>query len=113
MIPNRAGTRFRSRLRCSEHRQAAGAFAEAVTPLRLCFADPLWGEGPMSLLRAVVAVVIAACVVDCAAERTQIANYAQNKMVGLTKGKSLLAWDRQLPKQQRVQLVVISDDIEF
>ena len=60
-----------------------------------------------------VAVVIAACVADCAAERTQIANYAQNKMVGLTKGKSLLAWDRQLPKQQRVQLVVISDDIEF
>jgi outer membrane protein assembly factor BamE (lipoprotein component of BamABCDE complex) len=43
----------------------------------------------MSLLRAVVAVVIAACVVDCVAERTQIANYAQNKMVGLTKEQVL------------------------
>jgi outer membrane protein assembly factor BamE (lipoprotein component of BamABCDE complex) len=39
----------------------------------------------MSPLRTVVAVVIAACVADCAAEREQIANYAQNKMVGLTK----------------------------
>ena len=46
-------------------------------------------------LRTVVAVVIAACVADCGAERAQIANYAQKK--------SLLAWDRQLPKQQRVQ----------
>jgi hypothetical protein len=44
----------------------------------------LWGEA-MSPLRTVVAVVIAACVADCAGERTQIANYAQNKMVGLTK----------------------------
>jgi len=44
----------------------------------------LWGEA-MSPLRTVVAVVIAACVADCAAERTQIANYAQNKMIGLTK----------------------------
>ena len=60
-----------------------------MTPLRLCFADPLWGEGPMSLLRAVVAVVIAACVADCAGERTQIANYAQNKMIGLTKEQVL------------------------
>ena len=39
----------------------------------------------MSLLQAVAAVVIAACVADCAGERIQIANYAQNKMVGLTK----------------------------
>ena len=98
-----AGT-HRQILDRGEYRQAAGAFAEAVTPLRLCFADPFWGEGPMSLLRAVVAVVIAACVADCAGERTQIANYAQNKMIGLTpRSKSLLAWDRQLPKQQRVQ----------
>jgi hypothetical protein len=44
----------------------------------------LWSEA-MSPLRTVVAVVIAACVADCAAERAQIANYAQNKMVGLTK----------------------------
>ena len=43
----------------------------------------------MSLLQAVAAVVIAACVVDCAAERTQIANYAQNKMIGLTKEQVL------------------------
>ena len=43
----------------------------------------------MSPLRTVVAVVIAACVADCAAERTQIANYAQNKMVGLTKEQVL------------------------
>jgi hypothetical protein len=39
----------------------------------------------MSPLRTVVAVVIAACVADCAGERAQIANYAQNKIVGLTK----------------------------
>ena len=39
----------------------------------------------MSPLRTVVAVVIAACVADCAGDRAQIANYAQNKMVGLTK----------------------------
>ena len=43
----------------------------------------------MSPLRAVVAVVIAACVADCGAERVQIANYAQNKMVGLTKEQVL------------------------
>jgi outer membrane protein assembly factor BamE (lipoprotein component of BamABCDE complex) len=43
----------------------------------------------MSPLRTMVAVVIAACVADCAAERTQIANYAQNKMVGLTKEQVL------------------------
>src|SRR5438477_11260530 len=43
----------------------------------------------MSPLRTVVAVVIAACVADCAAQRTQIANYAQNKMVGLTKEQVL------------------------
>src|SRR5262249_34552358 len=40
-------------------------------------------------LRTVVAVVVAACVADCAGERTQIANYAQNKMVGLTKEQVL------------------------
>ena len=57
----------------------------------------------MSPLRTMVAVVIAACVADCAAERTQIANYAQNKMVGLTKEQVLACMDRQLPKQQRVQ----------
>src|SRR5262245_25621695 len=34
-------------------------------------------------LRTVVAVVVAACVADCTAERAQIANYAQNKMIGL------------------------------
>ena len=43
----------------------------------------------MSPLRTVVAAVIAACVADCGAERTQIANYAQNKMVGLTKEQVL------------------------
>jgi outer membrane protein assembly factor BamE (lipoprotein component of BamABCDE complex) len=43
----------------------------------------------MSPLRIVVAVVIAACVADCAGERTQIANYAQNKMAGLTKEQVL------------------------
>jgi hypothetical protein len=48
----------------------------------------LWGEA-MSPLRTVVAIVIAACVADCAAERAQIANYAQNKMVGLTKEQVL------------------------
>jgi hypothetical protein len=36
-----------------------------------------------------VAVVIAACVADCATKRVQIANYAQNKMVGLTKEQVL------------------------
>jgi hypothetical protein len=40
-------------------------------------------------LRTVIAVVIAACVTDCAAERAQIANYAQNKMIGLTKEQVL------------------------
>jgi hypothetical protein len=39
----------------------------------------------MSPLRTVIAVGIAACVGDCAADRAQIANYAQSKMVGLTK----------------------------
>jgi hypothetical protein len=43
----------------------------------------------MSPLRTVVAVVIAACVADCGAERAQIANYAQNKMVGLSKEQVL------------------------
>jgi hypothetical protein len=43
-----------------------------------------FGEA-MSPLRTVVAVVIATCVADCATERAQIASYAQNKMVGLTK----------------------------
>jgi outer membrane protein assembly factor BamE (lipoprotein component of BamABCDE complex) len=43
----------------------------------------------MLLWRAVVAVVIATCVADCATQRAQIANYAQNKMVGLTKEQVL------------------------
>ena len=61
-----------------------------------------FGEA-MSPLRTVVAVVIAACVADCAAERIQIANYAQNKMVGLTKEQVLACMGPPLPKQQRVQ----------
>ena len=48
----------------------------------------LWGEA-MSPMRTVVSIVIAACVADCGAERAQIANYAQNKMVGLTKDQVL------------------------
>jgi len=43
----------------------------------------------MSPMRTVVSIVIAACVADCGAERAQIANYAQNKMVGLTKDQVL------------------------
>jgi len=43
----------------------------------------------MSPQRALVAVVIAACVADCAGQREQIANYAQNKMIGLTKEQVL------------------------
>ena len=39
----------------------------------------------MSPPRSVVALVIAACVVGCAGQRAEIANYAQNKMIGLTK----------------------------
>jgi hypothetical protein len=71
---------------------AQQAFAEAVIRsvvlnvefrCRLASWPPL-GEA-ISPLRTVVAVVIAACVADCTAERVQIANYAQNKMVGLTK----------------------------
>ena len=57
----------------------------------------------MSPLRIVLAVVIAACVADCAAERAQIANYAQNKMVGLTKEAVLACMERQVPKQRREQ----------
>jgi len=34
MIPNRAGTRFRSRLRCSEYRRAAGIGAEGLNASR-------------------------------------------------------------------------------
>ena len=43
----------------------------------------------MSPQRTLVAVVIAACVADCAGQRAQIANYAQNKMIGLTKEQVL------------------------
>ena len=57
----------------------AGGFAVNVR------VKPAPGAVAMSPLRTVVAVVIAACVADCAGERKQIANYAQNKMVGLTK----------------------------
>jgi hypothetical protein len=48
----------------------------------------LWEE-VMSPQRTLVAVVIAACVADCAGQRAQIANYAQNKMIGLTKEQVL------------------------
>jgi hypothetical protein len=48
----------------------------------------LWEEA-MSPQRTLVAVVIAACVADCAGQRAQIANYAQNKMIGLTKEQVL------------------------
>ena len=42
-------------------------------------------------MRVRVLVLTAAlfCVADCAADRAQIANYAQNKMVGLTKEQVL------------------------
>ena len=39
----------------------------------------------MSPPRSVAALVIAACLVGCAGQRAEIANYAQNKMIGLTK----------------------------
>jgi hypothetical protein len=39
--------------------------------------------------RSVVALVIAAWVIGCAGDRAQIANYAQNKMIGLTKEQIL------------------------
>ena len=57
----------------------------------------------MSPLRTVVAVVIATCVADCAGDRAQIANYAQNKMVGLTKEAVLACMGTPAPKQQREQ----------
>ena len=79
-----------------EYRQAAGAIAQAAIRsvvlnvefrCRLASWPPL-GDA-MLPLRTVVAVVIAACVAHCGAERAQIANYAQNKMIGLTKEQVL------------------------
>ena len=77
---------------CGKYRQAAGAVAQAVIRsvvinvelrCRLASWPPL--EEAMSPPRSVVALVIAACVVGCAGQRAEIANYAQNKMIGLTK----------------------------
>ena len=64
----------------------------------------------MSLLQAVAAVVIAACVVDCAAERTQIANYAQNKMVGLTKEQVLACMGSPASKATEGAILIGSFD---
>jgi outer membrane protein assembly factor BamE (lipoprotein component of BamABCDE complex) len=50
---------------------------------------PSFGGRAMSTIRAVVAVVIAACMADCAIQRAQIANDAQAKMIGLTKEQVL------------------------
>jgi hypothetical protein len=83
---------------CGEYCQASGAFAEAVirsVVLNVEYPSAvgwrrghLWEEA-MSPQRTLVAVVIAACVADCAGQRAQIANYAQNKMIGLTKEQVL------------------------
>jgi hypothetical protein len=77
------------------HRQAARAIAEAAIRSVVLNVEYLsavdWRRGHLweeatSPQRTLVAVVIAACVADCAGQRAQIANYAQNKMIGLTKG---------------------------
>jgi hypothetical protein len=80
-----------------EPRQAASSSLDFGRPFFITAAsDRLWWKGQSMRgrlwcgpLRTVVAVVIAACVADCTAERVQIANYAQNKMVGLTKEQVL------------------------
>ena len=82
----------------SGHRQVAVTFAEAVIRSVVLNVEYLsavgWRRGhlweeAMSPQRTLVAVVIAACVADCAGQRAQIANYAQNKMIGLTKEQVL------------------------
>ena len=65
----------------------------------------------MSPLRTVVAVVIAACVADCAGDRAQIANYAQNKMVGLTKEAVLIETARILGLTVPSSLLATVDEV--
>jgi hypothetical protein len=68
----------------------AGGHCRQRLRRRDLLALPTLGEGPMSALRSVVAVLIAAaCLTECTIQRAVIANDAQNKMVGLSKEQVL------------------------